>query len=286
MKVVVIGSNGQLGSDLVQAMGSWNVTPISHQDIEICDYSQTRNILTGIKPDVVINTAAYHRVDECEDSIDKSFEVNAYAVRNLSLICRDVDSVLVHISTNYVFNGEEQRPYSEEDAPCPLNVYGVSKLAGEHFVQGVIARHFIIRSAGLYGTAGSRSKGGNFVDLMVERSKQGKPLRVVNDQVLTPTFTQDLARKITQLIGTGDYGTYHIAQKGECSWYEFAVAIFEMLGCSPNLSPATSEQVGAKARRPRYSVLANARLMEKGIDDMRHWRDALRSYLDAKGCTR
>lgn len=285
MRILIIGANGQLGSDLLKifSTSSEEVIPLTHRDIEICDHKQTRRILTSYSPDVVINTAAYHRTDECEENIQKAFQVNTFAVRNLAIVCKDVGSILIHFSTDYVFGGDKRVPYVEEDLPNPLNVYGASKLVGEYFVRNIWAKHFIIRTSGLYGVAGSSGKGGNFVELMLKLAKEQRPIKVVNDQTLSPTYTRELAAKVAELIRTEEYGLYHITNNGECSWYEFAKAIFELCGLSPELSPVTSKEFRAKALRPKYSVLDNLKLRKLNLDNMRHWRDALKEYLSEKG---
>lgn len=287
-KVVIIGANGQLGSDLFPTFDSrskeFQVVPLTHKDIELCNHSGTRVLLTRLGPDIVMNTAAYHRVDECEDNAEKAFQVNAIAVHNLALVCRDLDAVLVHMSTDYVFGGDRDRrtPYTEEDLPWPLNVYGASKLAGEYLVRTICPKHFVVRSSGLYGVAGSSGKGGNFVELMLRLAREGKPIRVVNDQVLSPTYTEDLAHKIKQLLHTEAYGLYHLTNNGQCSWYEFAAKIFELMGLEPDFEPTTTAAFGAKAHRPVYSVLAHDRLKRIGLDELRPWMEALYAYLVEK----
>ncbi len=236
-RVVVIGANGQLGTDLVKVLDDRELIPLSHSDLDICDFVYTRTRLSQIRPTVVINTAAFTRVDDCEDEVSKAFWVNAYAVRNLAQVCADLNCVLIHISTDYVFGGEKHTPYTEDDAPNPLNVYGVSKLAGEYFVRNICPKHFIIRTSGLYGVAGSSGKGGNFVETMIRLAQEGKPIRVVTDQVLTPTYTKDLSQKIKELSQTGAYGVYHITNSGQCSWYEFAAKIFELLDIEARFRP-------------------------------------------------
>jgi len=282
-RVAVIGANGQLGADLVQVFADWDLVPLTHADIEICDFVHTRQVLGRIKPDVVINAAAFVRVDDCEDEVSKAFWVNAFAVRNLAQVCADLDCMLVHISTDYVFDGKKREPYTEEDLPNPINVYGVSKLAGEHFVQAICEKHLIIRTSGLYGQAGSNGKGGNFVETMIRLAEAGKPIRVVDDQVLAPTHTRDVAGKIRELVESSAEGLWHAANAGQCSWYEFAQAIFEELGMKVALEPTTSAAFGAKARRPAYSVLAQERLKQLGPSDLRSWAEALKAFLDERG---
>ena len=284
-RVIVIGGNGQLGTDLVARMSlekeRYEVISLSHDDLEICNYEETRQMLSEIGPDVVINTAAFHQVDECEDRIEKAFEVNTYAVRELSLICRDLDAVLVHISTDYVFGGDPLRdmPLTEVDLPFPINVYGSSKLAGEYFVRSTLSKHLIIRSSGLYGLSGSSGKGGNFIETMLRLAAEAKPIRVVDDQRLSPTFTLNLAEKVIELMDVNQYGLYHVTNSGNCSWYEFAREIFHQTNQTPDLSPTTTDAFGAKANRPRYSVLGSNRISEAGVEPLRPWKEALNLYL-------
>ena len=286
-KIALIGANGQLGSDLVEAFASRNeeLIKLTHANIEITDHTQTRQKLTNLAPSVVINTAAYHRVDEMEENIIRAFDINAAAVRNLAQICRDLDATLVHLSTDYVFGGDLSRntPCPETTPPFPINVYGVSKLAGEYSVRSITPKHYVVRVSGLYGVAGSSGKGGNFVELMLRLAHEGKPIKVVNDQRLTPTSTHDLAQKIIELLDSGAYGLYHMTSTGDCTWYEFAGKIFELCGLSPDLSPTATGSFGEKATRPAYSVLDNAALRSTGLTDMRHWHEALRDYLIKKG---
>jgi dTDP-4-dehydrorhamnose reductase len=282
-RIVVLGATGQLGTDLLKTLIDWDLIPLSHSDLDVCDFIYTRKVLSDARPDIVINTVAFTRVDDCEEEVSKAFWVNAFAVRNLAEVCADLDCTLMHISTDYVFGGEKRTPYTEDDTPNPLNVYGVSKLAGEYFVRNICPKHFIIRTSGLYGVAGSSGKGGNFVETMIRLAKERKPIRVVTDQVLTPTYTRDLAEKIKELLQTGAYGLYHITNSGHCSWYEFAAKIFELLGLKPDFGPTTSVGFGAKARRPAYSVLAHERLKRLGLDDLRPWPEALEAYLKEKG---
>jgi len=279
MKIMLIGSTGQLGSALLQELRSEDVVALTHADIEVTDSASVRRSIELHRPQIVINTAAFHRVDDCESQVEKAFEVNAFAVRNLALACLEFKAGMVHFSTDFVFGGEKQEPYLETDRPEPLNVYGASKMAGEHLLAAVLPRHFLIRTCGLFGIGGSKSKGGNFVESMLWRAAENKPLRVVNDQVVTPTYTVDLARKVSDLIRTDAYGLYHISSNGSCSWFEFAQSIFELAGVKADLGPTSTEALGAPARRPRYSVLRNYRLERLGMDDMPSWKDGLSRYL-------
>jgi dTDP-4-dehydrorhamnose reductase len=280
VRTLLIGADGQLGQELRQVYADHDLVPVTHADLEITDWKHTEEVLDRNVPDLILNTAAYHRVDECEEFPARAYEVNALAVRHLAQWSKAHQAVLLHFSTDYVFDGCLRRPYTEADLPKPLSAYAVSKLAGEYFIRAIHDRHFIIRTCGLYGIAGSSGKGGNFVETMLRLAVEGKEIRVVNDQVLTPTSAKELARKVRQLVETRAYGHYHITNNGACSWYEFAAAIFELSGLKPRLQPTTSAVFGARAKRPAYSVLDNASLRSLGLDDLRHWRDALKEHLE------
>jgi dTDP-4-dehydrorhamnose reductase len=285
--VVVIGANGQLGTDLCATLkqhSDVHLVELTEEHVNICHHAQTRQLLTDAKPYAVINTAAYHKVDEMEDNSGLAFEVNATAIQNLACICRDLDCALMHMSTDYVFGGDRTRtaPYTEDDPPHPQTVYGVSKLAGEYLMRHHCPRHFVVRGCGLYGIAGAMGKGGNFVETMIRLAKEGKSLKVVSDQRLTPTFTQDLAQKMIELLFSEKYGLYQISNSDNCTWFEFAEAIFEMTGLHPPLAPQTTAESGAKATRPGYSVFAHHALIRAGLKPLRPWREALRDYLQQK----
>jgi dTDP-4-dehydrorhamnose reductase len=283
MRIVLIGADGQLGSDLVRALRRDEVIPLYYPEFDITRAREAREILHRLEPEAVINTAAYHRVDECEDNPQMSFLVNAVAVRNLALTAREDGFILVHFSTDYVFDGRKRRPYVEEDPPFPLNVYAVSKLAGEYFVRAIAEKHFLVRTCGLFGEASSREKGYNFVDRMIALAKEGRPLRVVNDQWVTPTSAAELADRIAELIRTPHFGLFHLTSEGECTWYEFARTIFSLLGMTPPIQGVDSATFGARARRPLYSVLENRKAGEIGVTPFSSWAEALKSYLKKKG---
>jgi dTDP-4-dehydrorhamnose reductase len=285
MKVLVTGANGQLGTDLCRALHDLEVIPLTHADIEITDIESIKKVFNKHKPDTVINTAAYVRVDDCEYNPDKAFLVNALGARNIAVVTQDIRAKLVHISTDYVFGGDEPHsvPYTEFDTPVPLSIYGKSKLAGEDFTRHLCHRHFIIRTSGLFGVAGSSGKGGNFVETMLRLGKERDELRIVDDQFFSPTYTRDLARKIAQLITTEYYGIFHITNKDSCSWYEFTKEILSLAGLKTPVVAITSDQYPQKARRPHFSVLDNYQLRLLGMDDMRSWREALKDYMKAKG---
>jgi dTDP-4-dehydrorhamnose reductase len=286
MKVIVIGSNGQLGTDLCKALAGHVVIPATHADIEVTNIDSVNRALKVYKPHVVIDTAAFHRVDDCEGEIDRAFLVNALGARNVAVVAQKFGSRFVYISTDHVFGGEamvRSVPYTEFNAPKPPNAYGWSKLAGEDMVRHHCHRHFIVRTSGLFGVAGSSGKGGNFVETMLRLGRERDELKVVNDQVLSPTYTKDLAIKIAQLITTEYYGIFHITNRGACSWYEFTVEILRLAGLKTRIIPITSDQYPQKARRPAYSVLDNYHLKLLKMDDMRTWQEALADYMREKG---
>ena len=282
MRILVIGANGQLGTDIVKVLHSEKIIPLTHEDIEVADEGSVSKAVTACKPEVVITTAAYHRVGDCERNDVKSFKVNAIGAENLANVCKERNAVLVYISTDYVFDGEKRTPYIESDSPRPLNVYGISKLAGEYYIRYIWPKHFIIRTSGLYGSAKCRAKGGNFIDLMLRLANERDEIQVVDDEVLTPTYTVDLALKIRELIQTDYFGLYHITNSGACSWYEFAQKIFELSGLKVNLKRTTAEKFGTEVKRPRYSVLRNYALEKIGMDDMRRWDEVLKAFLSPK----
>lgn len=278
MKIVVIGSTGQLGSDLVPLLPG-SVTVLSHKDFDITDTPQKLDTYT---PDMVINLSAYHRVDDIETNGEKAFAVNAFAVQKLAEYCKSRNSILVQLSSDYVFGRDTTRktPYTETDTTAPLSVYGHSRVLGEYFVQKHLQNYFLIRTAGLYGLAKSSMKaGGNFVELMIGKAQRGEAIRVVNDQVTGPTYTKLLARDIAALIQTKNYGLYHIVSRSSCTWYEFAKEIFSQLKLKANLTPATTKEIAAPAPRPHYSVLSCAKLSSLGLYTMPDWKEGLREYL-------
>jgi dTDP-4-dehydrorhamnose reductase len=243
-----------------------------------------RKLLESLRPDVVINCAAYNLVDRAESDPDAAFAVNTWAVRNLALVCRDLDCLLVHFSTDYVFGLDTNRctPWRETDAPGPVSVYGLSKLAGEHLVRALCPRYLVLRTCGLYGPPGSGGKRGNFVETMLRLAGQGQPLRVVNDQLCTPSYTLDVVTALLALLERQQVGLFHLTNEGSCSWYEFARSIFEMQGVRVELAPISSTMYGAPARRPAFSVLDNSARQALGMPALRPWREALAAYLGTR----
>lgn len=282
MKIAVIGANGQLGCDVCAAFaeGGHEVIPINHDTADIADYDSIQSSLGLSTPEVIVNTAAMHNVDACEADPVKSFLVNGIGARNLSLVANELDAKLFYISTDYVFDGSKKAPYVENDFPLPLNAYGNSKLAGESFVRSIARKHFVLRVSGLYGLNPCRAKGGNnFVKLMLKLSREREEVRVVDDEVLTPTFTEDIARQIVAMTEMETYGLYHVTAQGSCSWYRFAAEIFKLSGAGVKLSIARPDEFPIKVARPKYSVLENAALKSLGMDLMPDWQDGLKRYL-------
>ena len=234
-----------------------------------------------IGPDLVINTAAMHNVEECELNPSKAFEVNGLGPLNLARLSEELNFVLVHISTDYVFDGGKMSPYVELDLPLPLNVYGNTKLSGEYFVRTMAPRHFVVRVSGLFGRAPCRAKGGrNFVTSMLKLARERDEVRVRDDEVLSPTYTRDVASHVVKLAATEAFGLYHLGAQGQCSWYEFAKSIFDFAKVGVNLNVASPGEFPTKIKRPRYSVLENAGIASLGLEPMLPWQDGLRRYLE------
>jgi dTDP-4-dehydrorhamnose reductase len=276
-KVAVLGSGGQLGRELLGRLAG-DVIPLTRRDADLADPDALGQLIRHLKPDLVINCAAYNFVDKAESEPPTAFTVNAFAPRTLALLARQLGFLLVHFSTDYVFGLDAERaiPYRESDAPGPISVYGTSKLAGEFFVRSLAPEHLVIRTCGLYGRWGAGGKGTNFVETMLRLARESRPIRVVHDQVLTPSAAGDVALGCLQMIQHGVRGLRHLTNSGQCSWYEFARALFEIAGISADLSPIDSASYGAAARRPAYSVLMSE---YKDAPRLRPWREALTAYL-------
>jgi dTDP-4-dehydrorhamnose reductase len=283
--ILLTGASGQLGTDLRRTLPAAALVPLTRADLDITDRNAVERVLAAHPPGWVINTAAYHRVDDIETKDARlAFAVNEVAVGHLGRACALHGARLLHLSTDYVFGGGPPGPYAEDAPPAPLSVYGRSKLAGERLVHAASPTHVVVRSSGLYGVAGSAGKGGNFVETMLRLAREGKDIRVVDDQVLAPTYTADLAEAIARLIAARPAGgIYHLTNAGACSWFEFARRIFELCRLAPDLAPTTSAEYNAPAPRPPYSVLANTRAAALGLPALRAWPEALEAYLRAKG---
>lgn len=284
MKVAVIGAAGQLGTDLVKAVrgAGHAVIPLVHTQVDVTDPAGVGEILIQARPEAVINCAAFHRVDDCEDRPDEAFRVNALGALLVARACAELDAECVYISTDYVFDGEKGEAYTEDDVPNPINVYGVSKLAGEHLVRQTAHRWLIARVASLFGVAGASGKGGNFIETILAKARAGQPLRVVHDITMSPTHTADAAERLAALISIGATGVVHLTNAGACTWYEFARQILELTGTDARLEPVPASSYPSKARRPRNSALRSVRLAGLG-GAPRPWALALQAYLIEKG---
>ncbi len=280
MKVVVIGAAGQLGGDLCDVLGD-RAVPVTHGEVDVADPLGLLALLREVRPDWVVNTAAFHQVDQCELDPDRAFRVNAVGARNVARAAAEAGARTCFVSTDYVYGGSvprPARPWTESDPPSPVNVYGTSKLAGEELVRQVQPGALVVRSAGLYGVRGS-GKGWTFPRLMLHLAETRGSVRVVDDQVLSPTYTADLAEAIVALMEEGAEGLFHVVNEGACSWYEFARATFETAGVEVDLSPQSTAEAGRRAARPAWSALASERLPRR----LRPWREALAEYLERIG---
>ena len=277
MKILITGSKGQLGLELVKQLkikGLYKIIDTDRDELDIVDIDNVNEFILSSKPDVVINCAAHTAVDLCETDIENAYKINAIGPRNLAIACEKIGAKFVQVSTDYVFDGNIYRPYREDDNTCPNSIYGSSKLMGENFTKEFCSRHFIVRTAWLYGD------GNNFVRTMLKLSETNKEINIVNDQFGSPTSTVDLAKAIIELIHTEHYGTYHGTCEGKCSWYDFAQKIFEISNIDIKVNPVTSEEYKRPAPRPAYSVLDNFMLKLVGLNSFRNWEDALIEYLN------
>ncbi len=281
MKILLFGAGGQLGKDIQRIFsGSDHVIPIAQSECDIRFFEPVKSVIDNNKPDIVINSAAMTDVPGCETQELAAFEVNALACKHLSLASKASGCSLLQISTDYVFDGNSKTPYTEDDITNPVNVYGVSKLSGEYFVKAYHDRFWIVRTCGLYGIHPNKGKKTNFVETMLKLAREKDVVRVVEDEILTPTFTLDLARQIKKLVSTNHYGVFHATNHGACSWYEFTRKIFELQSISTKLEPTTVKAFGSTVRRPAYSVLENKSLKELHIDTMSAWQNALAEYFE------
>lgn len=288
MKILITGSKGQLGNELKDIInkGYSEIGKVSEtiknsqifdfdvDKLDITDLKSVKNIFNTIKPDVVINCAAATNVDGCESNQDFAFKVNSLGPRNLAISCEEIGAKLVQVSTDYVFSGTGTKPLTEFDLTAPYSVYGKTKLLGENYVREFCSKYYIVRTAWLYGYVGH-----NFVYTMRKLAKEKDSISVVNDQIGNPTHANDLAYHILKLIETNEYGIYHCTGKGECSWYDFAKTIIKLSEEECTVYPCTSEEYKTPAKRPEYSSLDNMMLRNTVGDEMRHWQDAIKSFV-------
>ena len=281
VKVTVIGSGGQLGREVCRVLGAsgHEVRPLTHADIEVTAADSVMQSLRCDPPQVVVNCAAYVRVDDAEDHAEPAFQVNAVGALNVARVCAELNARCVYISTDYVFDGEKILPYSETDAPRPLNVYGTSKLAGEHLVRQACPEYLIVRVASLFGQSGARAKGGNFIEAILAKAKRGEALRVINDIKISPTYCPDAAAAIVDLTQRGALGIIHATNSGVCTWYELAKKVLALCGLEVPIEACASSAYPSRAVRPRNSALDNARVTKLLGVPLPLWEDAVKRYL-------
>jgi dTDP-4-dehydrorhamnose reductase len=274
MRALITGGGGQLASDLQELLGA-DARSYSHTELDIADSAALDRAFEETQPDVVFNCAAFHNVDVCETEPDSAWAVNVRAVRDLA----GRGAKLVHLSTNYVFDGRREQPYGEGDLPNPRSIYALTKLAGEYAALAYGDNALVVRGAGLYGMHGSASKGGNFVQRMVKRAGEQDSLKMVADQRLQPTFTADLAQSLLEAVDKDAGGVLHLTASGECSWFEFTQAIMEIAGIDIPIEPVQTTIGPGQPDRPLNGVLARPRADSLGIAPLRPWREALADYM-------
>lgn len=284
MRILLIGRAGQLGGDLLRNNTEHELIAPGRGTLDVTQPVQVRTALDAHRPDLVINCAAFHNVPMCEQEPENAFRVNCVAMRDLALACRESGARLLTFSSDYVFGGDHRVPYAEDDLARPLQIYGISRLAGEHAVLAAAPEHaVVVRTCGLYGRSGARSKGGNFVDGRVADARAGRRIEMACEQIVAPTSTDDLSRAVYALIAHPRLvpGIYHLVNSGACSWYEFTCEIVRVIGGSAEVVPVDRGGVTGGMRRPHYSVLANTRARALGVA-LRPWQEALSDYLHAK----
>ncbi|MCT4686664.1 dTDP-4-dehydrorhamnose reductase [Vallitalea sp.] len=275
INILITGVNGQLGYDAAKLLSPFHkIIGLKKDELDITKLKDVQNVISNVKPQVIINCAAYTNVDGCEENINLAYNINAYGCHNLAILSKKYDYCLVHFSTDYVFDGKKSQPYIESDKANPLNIYGSSKLLGENFIKSLCPKHYILRTSWLYGQHGN-----NFVKTMLKLSKKNDTLNVVNDQIGTPTYTVDLIKVIAMLIKTDNYGIYHVSNEGECSWYDFTNKILQLTNNKTKVFPIDSEQLNKPAKRPSYSVLKNYMLKHVFNYKTRSWEEALEEFL-------
>lgn len=284
MKILLIGKTGQLGGDILKNATDYEIYAPGRDVLDIASKEAIETVIKDYKPSIVINTTAFHNVPLCETEYSMAFKINCMAVKDLAHVCKQTGAMFVTFSTDYVFDGEKGIPYNEDDKPGPLQIYGISKLAGEYAAFSVLpGRAIVIRTCGLYGASGSKSKGGNFVDNRIKDAESIRTIEMGCDQTVCPTYTDDLSRAVLELIGKRalSHGIYHLVNEGECTWYEFTKAIYEIMELDVTVKPFDRKGLSGGMRRPLYSVLGNTRAKAIGIR-LSHWRDALKRYLALK----
>ncbi len=284
-KAVVFGSGGQLGTELVRELKirGYTVSAFERKQVDITDPGQVEKSIATAAPEVVLNAAAYNQVDIAESEPRAAFLVNALAVRNLAIACRQSDARFVHFSTDYVFDGKAGRPYGEDDLTRPLGAYAVSKLAGELYARAYLDDPLVIRTSGVFGPAGRHTNRGNFIELMLRLAAERKPIRVVEDHVASPTYAPALAARTADLLEKGAGGILHIGGGAPISWYDYARMIFRLAGLSPEFHATNEREYRTAAQRPKYSALSNSKMESLGVKPMPPLEEAVSKYLSNRG---
>ncbi len=277
MKVLIIGSEGMLGHDLVDILSVENeISTTTIDTLDITDINKTIETVKNINPDIIVHAAAFTDVDGSETNQDIAYKVNVLGTRNVAVACREVDASMVYICTDYVFDGTKGSSYYEYDQTNPLSVYGRTKHLGEVCIHDILNKFYIVRTSWLYGFHGP-----NFITTMLKLAEKMDSISVVSDQIGSPTYTVDLAAAISELIKKPAYGTYHITNSDHCSWYEYAQEIFEIAGIDIEINPVSTEEFGSPAPRPKYSVLENYNWKMEGFPKIRSYKEALREYMSS-----
>jgi dTDP-4-dehydrorhamnose reductase len=279
VRALVAGAAGQLGRALVARLGSRVVWSGGREALDVRDEAAVRARVSDARPDVIFNATAYNAVDRAEVERDEAMAVNEAGPRHLAAAAAEAGAVMVHVSTNYVFDGALQRPYREDDAAHPLSAYGLSKRAGEIAVTSAGGPHLVVRTSALFGRGGNRVKGGSFVDRILAGARAGVPLRIVSDQEISATHVPDLAAALVALVEAECRGIYHVVNEGTCTWHSLAVEVLKQAGLDAPVEAVTSEELGAPARRPRYSVLSTEKYRGQGLPPLPDWRAALADHL-------
>jgi dTDP-4-dehydrorhamnose reductase len=281
LKALVFGGSGQLGSEILRQWTDVDIVAPSSADVNVDDAASVRAAIDAAAPELVVNCTAFHNLEQCGREPERAFATNALAVFGMARACADRGAAFVTFSTDYVFSGELGREYTEHDAPDPVNAYGVSKLAGEQLVRVLGAKSFVVRTCGVYGTRVSSSKGYTFIDRVINQARAGEAVRIVRDQVVSPSYAGDIARALRELVRTERYGLYHMVNRGPVTWYDFARETLRQAGIDHPIEPVSTNDWPSTVRRPAYSALANTALDALDIP-MPDWREGIAGYLRDK----
>ena len=278
--ILVTGSTGQLGSDVVKELLKRGYSTLSpnRSEFNLCSEDSIRNYILNSNCEAIVHCAAYTQVDKAEDEKDLCIKINATATKHIAKCAKILDIPMIYISTDYVFDGTKDGKYTENDETNPINIYGESKLAGEKYVQEILDKYYIVRTSWVFNINGK-----NFIETMLRLSKANNQLSIVNDQIGSPTYTKDLSRLLVDMLETSKYGLYHATNEGYCSWYEFADTIFKLANINIDIKAINSNEYASRAKRPMNSKLSKDKLIEYGFKPLPHWEDALKDYLIRRG---